>query len=152
MIKIIFSVVIKGRYLTRTIGKFLVKTSQSPPPQIPWKVYTVQTLTHRDYFIGVRKVTECDTHKPDKKNWGKMLTNLCNPSKKLQPPNFLQTMWYAVLNAKLCLLDQCCSVWSICPSFSSGTDVAHGLIVLVFLGLMVEVVWVFWALLQRIVE
>ena len=43
-------------------------------------------------------------------------------------------------------------MWSMCPSLASGTDVAHGLIVLVFLGLMVEVVCVFWALLQRIVE
>ena len=57
-----------------------------------------------------------------------------------------------VLIGKLCLLDQC-SMWFMRLSVASGTDFAHGLIVLVFsLGLMVDVVCVFWVLPQSIVE
>ena len=112
-----------------------MKTSQNPP--IPSPLKSLKTLTYRDYFKGVRKVTKCNAHKPDRNFGGKRLTNPIQVN-NFSPPNFCQTMLHAVLIAKLCLWDQC-STWSMCPSVASRTDVAHGLIVLAFsLGLMVD--------------
>ena len=70
---------------------FLVKTSQNPPPQSPLK--SVKTLTYSDYFKGVRKVTMCDAHKPDKNFVGKMLTNLIQVN-NCSPPNFRRQLTY----------------------------------------------------------